>query len=88
MELQDELARVIKAKAKQAEILQRYTQELETSRRRKKRLKKVRPIGRNGGRSWDVWVVQVCCELLVNGTPLLELSTRRYMGRNLMSCHV
>ena len=67
--LQDELARVVKAKAKQDEIVQRYTNELESYREQKKELKKTRMIGRKGGRSWDVWVVQVCCELLVNGTP-------------------
>lgn len=67
--LQDELARVVKAKAKQDEIVKRYTTELESIKDNKKELKKVRMIGRKGGRSWDVWVVQVCCELLVNGTP-------------------
>ena len=67
--LQDVLARVVKAKAKQGEILERYTKELEISRRSMKKLKKTRMIGRKGGRSWDVWVVQVCCELLVSGTP-------------------
>ena len=67
--LKDDLARVVKVKAKQGEILERYTKELEDSKGKKKKLKKTRKIGRKGGRTWDVWVVQVCCELLVNGTP-------------------
>ena len=62
--LRDELACVVKANAKQGGILERYTKELEHSKGEKK-LKKERKIGRTGGKAWDVWVVQVCCELLL-----------------------
>jgi hypothetical protein len=59
----------VKAKANQGQVLERYTQELDSMKGNKKQLKKTRGVGRKGALSWEVWVVQVCCELLVNGTP-------------------
>ena len=35
----------------------------------KRSLKPEIKIGRRGGASWRLWVTEVCCELLVNGSP-------------------
>jgi len=32
-------------------------------------LKREVKLGRRGGASWPLWVTEVCCELLVNGSP-------------------
>jgi hypothetical protein len=35
----------------------------------KRSLKLEVKLGRRGGASWPLWVTEVCCELLVNGSP-------------------
>jgi hypothetical protein len=32
-------------------------------------LKREVKLGQRGGASWPLWVTEVCCELLVNGSP-------------------
>jgi len=73
-EAEDELARMSKEAKVQKEILDRYQAAVEACQDTKKDMKKEwdkdRLAGsRGGGRSWPVWVVQLICELLVNGTP-------------------
>ena len=73
-EAEDKLARISKQAESQKAVLERYQTALEASDDTKKDMKKEwdddRAAGSRGGaRSWPVWVVQLICELLVNGTP-------------------
>ena len=74
-DLQDEIARLSKVTANQKMILERYEAMIEQSevtnkKEMKKEWDKDCEAGKRGGsRSWPVWVVQLICELLVNGTP-------------------
>ena len=69
-EIKDELTKVLKAKAAQEEALNRYWKMAEDMKVSRRELKKKRKTGRRGGGAqWEVWVVQLICELLVNGTP-------------------
>jgi len=73
-EAEDKLARISKQAESQKAVLERYQTALEASDDTKKDMKKEwdddRAAGSRGGaRSWPVWVVQLICKLLVNGTP-------------------
>ena len=69
-EIKDELARVLREKEAQEAVLNRYRTMLEEMKVSKKELRRRRKTGRRGGGAqWEVWVVQLICELLVNGTP-------------------
>ena len=68
-DLKDELTRVLKAQAKQQETLERYEKMIKEMAGKKKSIKKEYEAGRKGGGRWPLWVVEVCCELLVQGTP-------------------
>ena len=61
--VQKELMRLQGIVDRQNELISKY----KTSKRE---MKRVRVKGRRGGSgSWDLWVVQLCCELLVIGAP-------------------
>ena len=73
-EAQDELARQSKILARTHEVLETYRVAAESSEDCKRRMKKewqdeTAKSKQGGGRMWPVWVVQLICELLVNGTP-------------------
>ena len=70
----DELTRIIKESVSRNEVLERYKTAVEASEGKKKQMKKEwkndeAASRKGGGRSWPVWVVQLVCELSVNGTP-------------------
>ena len=69
--LHDELAAVLEAKAKQQATFEEYKSVVESMKSEKLNLKREFWTGRKGpgGAKWPLWVVEVCCELLVNGTP-------------------
>ncbi|KAL7536200.1 hypothetical protein ACHAXR_006982, partial [Thalassiosira sp. AJA248-18] len=68
--LRDKLARVVKAKAAQQEIIARYENMMKDANQKKQlELKKEYKVGRRGGASYPLWVVQVSIEFLVHGTP-------------------
>ena len=70
-ELQDEAARLSKINDAQAEELEYYKSLLKESEDKKKIMKKewvMAAGGKGGTKRWPVWVVQLVCELLVNGT--------------------
>ena len=69
-ELKDELARVLKVKQSQQKLMEKYDLMIQEMKKDSRQLKRQKPHGRKGGGvQWPLWVVQVCCELLVTGTP-------------------
>ena len=68
-QLKDELTRVLKAHDAQQKSLNEYMTMVEELRSMKRNLKREFKIGRSGGSRWPLWVTEVCCELLVNGSP-------------------
>ena len=81
---EDELARESKALSVAEEILDSYKALVETSTENKRRMKKewadeASKAKRGGRKRWPVWVVQLICELLVNGTiPTADSSARQH----------
>lgn len=67
--LKDELTRVLKAHQSQEEQLVKYKAMVDQFMTRKHSLKLEVKIECRGGASWQLWVTEVCCELLVNGSP-------------------
>ena len=65
-QLKDKLTRVLKAQEAQ---LDKYKSMVKPFQSSKRSLKPEIKIGRRGGASWRLWVTEVCCELLVNGSP-------------------
>ncbi len=68
-QLKDELTRVLKVQDAQQKSLQEYKAMVEELRSTKQNLKCEFKIGQRGGLRWPLWVTEVCCELLVNGSP-------------------
>jgi hypothetical protein len=65
----DEIARLLNMQQAQHQVIEQYKimiQEFNTS---KLNLKREVKLGRRGGACWPLWVTEVCCELLVNGSP-------------------
>jgi len=62
--LQDKLIGVIKSKEALDEVFIRYQSKVEAEHKEMR----LEWDGRGGGK-WPIWVTQVICELLVNGTP-------------------
>jgi hypothetical protein len=53
--------------------LNEYKTIVETFKSSKHSLKHEVKIGRRGGARWPLWVMEVCCELLVSGLPPLAI---------------
>ena len=73
-EAQDEIAHQSKIAEQTKEIMVRYKAMVESSDANRRRMKKeweteAAARRRGGRRRWPVWVVQMVCELLTNGTP-------------------
>lgn len=73
-EVEDEVACMPKEAKVQKDIMDRYQAAVVACKDTKKEMKREwdndRLAGsKGGGRSWPVWVVQLICKLLVNGTP-------------------
>jgi hypothetical protein len=68
-ELKDELTRVLRTLEAQEAQLNEYKSMVETLKSSKRNLSRESTAGRRGGKRWPLWVTEVCCELLVNGSP-------------------
>ena len=73
--LRDDLTRVIKALQAQEAQLTEYKSIVETFQSSKRDLTYEFKAGRRGGAQWPLWVTEVCCELLVNGSPPSAIPT-------------
>jgi hypothetical protein len=67
--LKDELTLALKSNTSQQEVLDEYKLMVEELKSTKCNLHRVRVSGRGGGRMWPLWVTEVCCDLLIHGTP-------------------
>ena len=67
--LKDELASLLKIQQSQQILLDNYKTMIEVFKSSKLSLKQEVKVGRRGGARWPLWVTEVCCELLVNGSP-------------------
>ena len=68
-QLKDELASLLKIQQSQQILLDEYKIMIEGFQSSKLSLKQEVKLGRRGGARWPLWVTEVCCELLVNGSP-------------------
>ena len=60
---------MFKAQESQLEVLQEYESMIEGYQSSKLDLNRESKFGRRGGKRWPLWVTQVCCELLIHGSP-------------------
>jgi hypothetical protein len=67
--LKDELASLLKIQESQQILLDDYKTMIEGFKSLKLSLKQKVKVGQRGGARWLLWVTEVCCELLVNGSP-------------------
>jgi hypothetical protein len=68
-QLQDELTRVLKAQESQQKVIREYENIVQALKFTKLNLKRECRVGCRGGAHCPLWVTEVCCELLVNGSP-------------------
>jgi FtsZ-binding cell division protein ZapB len=68
-ELKDELTRVLRTLEAQEAQLNAYKSMVETLKSSKRNLSREVTASRRGGARWPLWVTEVCCELLVDGSP-------------------
>ena len=73
--LRDDLTRVIKALQAQEAQLTEYKSMVKMFKSSKRDLSYEFKAGRRGGAQWPLWVTEVCCELLVNGSPPSAIPT-------------
>jgi hypothetical protein len=66
--LRDELTRVLKVQQAQVVQLTEYKSIVEKFKSSKRDLTYEFKAGRKGGAQWPLWVTEVCCELLMNGS--------------------
>ncbi len=71
--LRDELTRVPRVQQAQEAQFIEYKRMIETFKSRKHNLTCEFKAGRRGGARWPLWVTEVCCELLVNGSSPLSI---------------
>ena len=77
---EDEVAHLNKSAMHMNNIIKEYRMVIEQSQKSKRRLKKEwandeAAAAHGGGRQWPTWVVQIICELLVNGTKPAAVPT-------------
>ena len=72
-ELKDELTRVLKMLEAQEAQLNEYKSMVKTLKASKRNLSREVTASCRGGVRWPLWVTEVCCELLVNGSPPLAI---------------
>jgi hypothetical protein len=71
--LKDELASLLKIQQSQQILLDNYKTMIEGFKSLKLSLKQEVKVGWRGGARWPLWVTEVCCELIVNGSPPSEI---------------
>jgi hypothetical protein len=67
--LQNEIARLLIMQQAPQQVIEEYKSMIDGFKSSKLKLKREVKLGRRGGASWPLWVTEVCCELLVNGSP-------------------
>ena len=67
--LKDERASLLKIQESQQILLDNYKTMIKGFKSSTLSLKQEVKVGRRGGARWPLWVTEVCCELLVNGSP-------------------
>ena len=68
-QLNDELTCVLKAQESQQKVIQENENMVQALKFTKLNLKRECRVGRREGVHWPLWVTEVCCELLINGSP-------------------
>ena len=66
---QNEIAHLLNMQQAQQQVIDEYKIMIDGFKSSKLNLKREVKLGRRGGASWPLWVTEVCCELLVNGSP-------------------
>ncbi len=66
---QNEIALLLNMQQAQQQVIEEYKSMVNGFKSLKLNLKWEIKLGRRGGASWPLWVTEVCCELLVNGSP-------------------
>ena len=66
---QNEIARLLNMQQAQHQAMEHYKSMIDAFKSSKLSLKQEKKFGRRGGACWPLWVTEVCCELLVNGSP-------------------
>ena len=64
-----EIARLLYMQQAQQQVIEEYKSMIDGFKSSKLNLKREFTLGRRGGASWPLWVTEVSCELLVNGSP-------------------
>ncbi len=67
---QNEIACMLNMQQAQEQVIEENKIMIDGFKLSKLNLKRKFKLGRSGGASWLLWVTKVCCELLVNGSPL------------------
>ena len=68
-QLNDELTRVLKVQESQQKVIQENKNMVQALKFTKLNLKRESRVGCREGAYWPLGVTEVCCELLVNGSP-------------------
>ncbi len=68
-QLKDELTCVLIVQESQQKVIQEYESMVEAFKLSKLDLKCESKVGHSGGARWPLWVTEVCCKLLVHGSP-------------------
>jgi hypothetical protein len=66
---QKEIARLLNMQQAQQRVIEEYKSMIDGFKSSKLNLKRDVKLGRRGGKSWPLWVTEISCELLVNGSP-------------------
>ncbi len=66
---QNEIAHLLNMQQAQQQVIEECKIMIDGVESSKLNLKWEVKLGRKGGASWPLWVTEVCCELLVNGSP-------------------
>ncbi len=64
-----EIAHLLRAQESQHKLLEEYKTMIEYFKSSRLSLKREFKVRRQGGSSWPLWVTEVCCQLLVDGSP-------------------
>ncbi len=65
----NEIAHLLRVQQAQQHVIDEFKIMIEGFKSLKRNLKQVWKVGWRAGSSWPLWVTEVCCELLVNGSP-------------------
>ena len=66
---QNEISCLLNTQQAQHQVIEHYKSMIDAFKSSKLNLKREVKLGHRGGACWPLWVTEVCCELLVNGSP-------------------